>query len=304
MIFSLITAVHVNISRIIWPRKHKQLMEYLDFFRLSTQPFVNICNTQLYYEGYDHIEALNRLIYLIEEGSMNFGMLTGEIGCGKTMTRQMLKDRLDSNNFEVIDFDNSNVSFYHLLIDIVHRLGSDKTFEQEGQQSLYFLTKEFNELLNHKIKGLDKSLVLILDEAQQLSDEDLIELKNLTNIGGDSEGRLTIILVGQPELRSKVKKLAQIDQRISLRFHLNSLSATDVKGYVATRLNKSGHPTGEIFSDDSLDFLANATNGIPREINRVCKLSMDFAFSQNVDTINKDIVKAVVLDLHRQQGKA
>jgi len=279
-------------------------MEYLDFFSLKTQPFVNICNTELYYESYDHIEALNRLIYLIEEGSMNFGMLTGEIGCGKTMTRQMLKSRLEPSDFEVIDFDNSNIPFYHILADIVSRLGSDKEFENSGDNSLYHLTKEFNELLNHKIKGLDKSLVIILDEAQQLPDDDLIELKNLTNIGGDSEGRLTIILVGQPELRSKVKKLAQIDQRISLRFHLNSLSLTDVKGYVSTRLQKSGHPTGEIFSDDSMDFLANATNGIPREINRVCKLSMDFAYSQNAKIIDKDIVKAVVLDLHRQQGKA
>lgn len=279
-------------------------MEYLDFFSLKTQAFVNICNTELYYESYDHIEALNRLIYLIEEGSMNFGMLTGEIGCGKTMTRQMLKNRLDPSDFEVIDFDNSNIPFYHILADIVSRLGSDKEFKDKDDNSLYHLTKEFNELLNHRIKSLDKSLVLILDEAQQLPDDDLIELKNLTNIGGDSEGRLTIILVGQPELRSKVKKLPQIDQRISLRFHLNSLSLTDVKGYVSTRLQKSGHPNGEIFSDESIDFLANATNGIPREINRVCKLSMDFAYSQNIGSIDKDIVKAVVLDLHRQQGKA
>lgn len=278
-------------------------MDYLEFFQLHTNPFVNICNTELYYEGYDHIEALNRLIYLIEEGSMNFGMLTGEIGCGKTMTRHMLRNRLDPSNFDIIDFDNSNVPFNYILLEIVDKLGSDRPHNEKEDLNIYHLTREFKDLLDHKIKSLEKSLILILDEAQQLSDEDLIELKNLTNIGGDSEGSLTIILVGQPELRTKVKKLPQIDQRVSLRFHLNSLSSTDVKGYITTRLTKSGHPTGTLFEERAMEFLANAANGIPREINRVCKLSMDFAFSQNTNVISHDIVKAVVIDLHRQQGK-
>lgn len=277
-------------------------MDYLSFFQLQCKPFVNICNPDLYYEGYDHIEALNRLIYLIDEGSMNFGMLTGEIGCGKTMTRQMLKRRLDIERFEVIDMDNSNVGFKFLLLDIIKKLSDKPIPKKDSEQELYYLLQEFNQLLDLHIRCHNKSLVLILDEAQQLSAEDLIEFKNLTNIDSDCEGSITIILVGQPELRSVVKGLPQIDQRISLRFHLNSLSVTDVKGYVSTRLTKSGHPSGNTFTEQAMEFLAGETKGIPREINRVCKLSMDFAFAQQMESIDVDIVKSVLQDLQRQQG--
>ncbi|MBF0197285.1 MAG: AAA family ATPase [Planctomycetes bacterium] len=278
-------------------------MTYLEFYSLTSKPFVNACNPDFYYEGYDHIEALNRLIFLIEEGDMNFGMLTGEIGCGKTMTRQMLKRRLDQDLFEVIDMDNSNLDFNYLLLEMIHKLSPDDVGENLPEDNIYHLLQEFQYLLDSKIRCENRSLVVILDEAQQLSAEALIELKNLTNIDSDCEGSITIILVGQPELRSLVKSLPQIDQRVSLRFHLNPLSVVDVRGYVATRLRKAGHETGELFTQDAIMYVAAETHGIPREINRVCQLSLNFAFSQQLEIIDLEAVKAVIADLHRQQGR-
>lgn len=278
------------------------ISEIQDFFGLKNQAFISNCNPDFYFEGYDHIEALNRLLYLIEEGNMNFGMLTGEIGCGKTMTRQVLKRKLNQKKFEVIDSDNCNVPFNFLMMDVMERLVHQPEDVPNGDENLYFLLKKFRFNLDAKIRCQNKSLVLIFDEAQQLSSESLIELKNLTNIDSDCEMRLTIILVGQPELRENVKKLPQIDQRVSLRFHLNPLSPSDVHHYIKTRLLKAGHPNGRVFDSESLDFIAHQTRGVPREINRVCKLSMDLAYTKHVRSIDVDIVKSILFDLKRQQG--
>jgi general secretion pathway protein A len=82
-------------------------MDYTNFFGMQNKAFTNVCRPEFYYESYDHIEALNRLIYLVDEGNMGFGMLTGEIGCGKTMTRQVLKERLAPKNAQILDIDTS-----------------------------------------------------------------------------------------------------------------------------------------------------------------------------------------------------
>jgi general secretion pathway protein A len=277
-------------------------LDYLEFFELRTKAFINVCNPDYYYESYDHIEALNRLIYLIEEGNMGFGVLTGEIGCGKTMTRQVLKKKIDTQHFRVLDMDNSNLQFPYILFELVRQLSQGNMDPALNPAEPYYLIKAFEYYIQHQFTSLNLSTVLILDEAQELSPQTLIDLKGLTNLNSQFHSALTIILVGQPELRDLISSLPAIDQRVSLRFHLNPLSTTDVNGYVERRLRVAGHPTGKIFENDALHAIAKDTKGIPREVNRACQLSLHFAAAQQQPIIILDTVQAVLKDLERQRG--
>jgi len=281
----------------------EKVYDYLEYWGVHRKPFENNTDPDFFYESYDHIEALERLFYIIEEGNMNFGMLTGEIGCGKTITRSVLKERLSPIRYEVIDLENSNLPFKFILLECIQRMSLDNFDSRIKDDDFYYFLKEFKKLLDIKVVQRKKNLVLILDEAQQLNKEAIIELKNLTNITFNNQSYITIILMGQPELRSAVKNLPQIDQRVSLRYHLNPLSEKDVAGYLSHRLRIAGHPDGAIFTKKAVQILCQVTGGIPREINRICQLSLDRSFSLRLETINEDIVKSIVLDLQKQDGK-
>lgn len=277
-------------------------MDYLSFFGLRTKAFVNVCRPEFYYEGNDHVEALNRLIYLVEEGNMGFGVLTGEIGCGKTMTRQVFKDRLDPKDYAVYDFDQCSVEFPYILYDLLMQMGEGDIDPQLTPEQPYFLIKAFEYFVQHHNAKMNRSTVIIFDEAQMLSPDAMLELKNLTNINSHVDSPLTIIFVGQPELRGIIKSLPPIDQRVSLRYHLKPLKASEVKGYVEQRLKVVGHPDGHLFEDKAVALIAKYTRGIPREINRVCQLSLHFSASQGEKVISPDTALTVLKDLAKQQG--
>jgi len=90
----------------------EKVYDYLEYWSLHRKPFENNTDPYFFYESYDHIEALERLFYIVEEGNTSFGMLTGEIGCGKTITRSVLKERLSPIRYDVIDLENSNLAFF------------------------------------------------------------------------------------------------------------------------------------------------------------------------------------------------
>ncbi len=281
----------------------QKAIDYLEYWGLKEKPFENTTDPDFFYESYDHIEALERLFYIVEEGNMNFGMLTGEIGCGKTITRSVFKKRLSPLQYDVIDMENANLPFNFILLECIQKMSLEEFNPRLQDDELYYLLKEFKKLLKIKIVQRKKNLVIILDEAQQLSKEAIIELKNLTNITYDNQSYITVILVGQPELRGVVKSLPQIDQRISLRFHLNPMSEKDVDGYLRSRLKVAGHPDGALFSPEAVSVLSQVTGGIPREINRICKLALDRSFSLRLDYIDEEVINSIVMDLNKQDGK-
>ena len=193
------------------------------------------------------------------------------------------------NGFDLIDFCNNTKEISTPRIVI--------TSHDESQAF-----KAFEYYVQHRNAKLGRNTVLILDEAQLLNDHSLIELKNLTNINSHLSNPLTIVLVGQPELRDQVKGLPPLDQRVSLRFHLNPLSAKDVQGYIEQRLRVVGRSTGDLFDLSAIEALTSHTGGIPREVNRACQLCLHFAAAQNRDRVDNEIMEGVIQDLKRQQG--
>lgn len=275
-------------------------MNLLDHWRLKERPFEATWDTRFYFSSADHEEALNRLLYMVDEGSMNLGLLSGEIGCGKTLTRAVFAARLNPGKFQVVTLENSGFSFSDLLGAILKRLEPEPS-AQRPRSGKYARCERFES----RMRELDQDgrhLVLLLDEAQDLSTAALHELRSLTNLNGNGRAFLTIVLIGQPELRTKVANDRAINQRITLRFHLRPLGAEDVMHYLQHRLRTAGHEGPSIFTESAAHAIHSATKGVPREVNRLAKLSLEYAWLTNASSVDHSSVQTVVADLERHQS--
>lgn len=240
----------------------------------------------------------------MNDRNMNIGLLTGEVGSGKTITKNVLIRSLPPQQFEIIDFENSNFSFTDLVYDILQRitykdarldLMDDSGIPERSDK--YLLIQILKKKLETLLYEEKRHLVLIFDEAQQIEESVLDEIKNLTNISSRTENFLTIFLVGQPELREKVRRLKQVDQRIFLRFHLNNLDYNGAISYIAHRLQVGGCPNQSIFTSLGQEIIFRSTGGVPREINRLCKLSLNYGYAHSLKEISREDIQVILDDL-------
>lgn len=274
---------------------------HLDHFGLKERPFEIVTDPRFYYSSREHREAMARLKYLVDQESMYFGMLTGEIGCGKSITRKVFTAQIDWQRHYVVEFENSGFPFTDLLVQMLTKAGQMRRDADAGGnlarlfEMVAILAAELQRLQN-------RQLVMILDEAQDLSPESLLQFKRLSNLNGEIEGRITIILIGQPELRDQVAAIPPLDQRISLRFHLPNLTRDEVADYLAYRLRVAGHGDGGLFTEGAAQLLASASRGVPREINRLAKLSLEAAAAVQAARVDDDQVASVIQDLRRHQS--
>jgi len=269
----------------------------LDHWQLRERPFELVTDRRFYYQSREHEEALARLRYLVEERTMYAGLLSGEIGCGKSITGRVLASSLDARAFAVVVFENAHFRFAEHARRLARAAGlTDEAARARTAPQVYELVGRALELL-HDRDG--RHVVLIFDEAQDLRADTLADLKRLLNFNDDGRARLTLVLMGQPELRERVQAHRPLEQRISLRFHLGPMKPDDCAGYLRHRLRTAGHPTGEIFLAEAETLLAVASRGVPRELNRLAKLALETARADSAPTVAGSHVQAVVDDLRR-----
>lgn len=281
-------------------------MSYDNYWKLKEKAFEEICDTHFFFESDDHREALDRMLYIVNDRNMNMGLLTGEVGSGKTLTKKVFQNSLSRNKFEIISFENSIFPFVDILFDIVNRIKFnissqkyDEHLETPIRNDKYQLTNLFKEKLDHLYYSEKRHLILIFDEAQLMKDDVLDEIKNLTNISSETINYMTVFLVGQPELREKIRLMKQVDQRIFLRFHLNNLDYNNTVKYIQHRFRVAGLQTGSIFTSLAYELIFRKTGGIPREINRLCKLALTYGFAQNLTEVSKEDVEVILEDIEK-----
>jgi general secretion pathway protein A len=273
-------------------------MDLLSYWNLNERPFETTWDVRFFFQSRDHDEALSRLGFLVGEQTMLIGMLTGEIGCGKTLTRAVFVDRLDKQRFCPVVQENSAFTFSEMLGSVLQELDPATTAASMTKHARWERLRQ----VVHKLHLSGRHLVLIFDEAQEMGANTLNELKLLSNLNGAGVNYLTLILVGQPELRGMVAKQPPINQRISLRFHLNSLDAEETGNYLRHRLRVAGHPTGDLFPPEAVENAFQVSKGVPREINRIAKLALEFAWVKELPVVSVDAVEAVIRDLQRHQN--
>ncbi len=272
------------------------MIDYYSFWKLNLPPFQDNNDPRFYYKSSDHLEALERLHYVTESGSMNMGMLSGEVGTGKTITKLVLIDSLKNDNPTnmIVNINSTSYSYAEIMKEILYQLTKEDPDKLPSRR--YSLEIKLRKLLQDRINNSNNRLFLLFDEAQKIASRDLDYLKDLTNITFGYDSPIIIIFIGQPALIKNVEKLPQVNQRIGMRYHLTHLSADDTSQYIQHRLKIAGAKE-DIFASEARALIHSKTKGIPREINRVCKISMDIASMEQIKLIDKDLVEIVFQDL-------
>jgi general secretion pathway protein A len=260
---------------------------------LEREAFDTVLDPACFFPSDEHSEALSRLEYLVGQGGNQLGLLTGEIGCGKSLTRAVFAARC-SQRWAVAQISSSHYPFLELLRAVLIQLDVP---DPGSTASEYELIGRLGEVV--QTRGLP--VALLLDEAQELDRDGLVGIRALNNLG-DGSFDLTVVLVGQPELRQKIQSLPQLDQRTGLRYHLRPLPAMEIDRYVDYRLRLAGQAGGELFSQDARAELAKASEGIPRQINRIARLAMALAAQKASARVEAEHIQTVVRDLERQRS--
>lgn len=268
---------------------------------LERQPFDNTRDPRCFYASSGHAEAISRLRFLIDDRNMGLGMLTGEIGCGKTISRTVLQKELPQDEYTMVSIENGMLDFDGLLLEILSQIRRERVASGDYPDR-YSRLSAFKQTLMRNVVEAGKHLVILIDEAQSLGNTELDALKALTNISSERRNFITIILIGQPELRQRVKAMPQVDQRISLRYHLNPLSPSETLHYIAHRMHSAGLEGPLPISREAVERLAEVSAGIPREINRIGKLALEHAIAHQQRVISSYSVRVVAGDLVRQGG--
>lgn len=266
-------------------------MSYAEYFGLSELPFRLTPDPDFVYWSEQHQQAksyLESTIWLAD----GFVILTGEIGAGKTTLLQSFLADLDEDvDYALIS--QTQLSPEEFLQAVLVEFG----FKPFGKGKAELLDMLNTYLIERYASG--RRVLLIVDEAQNLSRRVLEEIRLLNGLETTKEKVLRIIIAGQPELRDKINRddLKQLTQRVRLRYHLDSLNAADQRAYVEHRLRVAGAGDRQIFDDACFDTIAEYTGGIPRLVNVLCDTALLCAFADEVDHVGSEQMDAAVEEL-------
>ena len=268
---------------------------YQDYFGFSEMPFHITPNPRFLFLSPTHQEALQHLRYGIEN-KKGFIVLTGEVGCGKTTLCRKLLEELDADEkYETALLLNPKISETQLLRSIMKELG-----EASNARSKSDLLDKMQHFLLERIH-LGKEIVLIIDEAQNLSFDLMEMLRMLSNLETYDQKLLQIVLIGQPELKAKLKekRLRQFRQRILVDYTLKTLNKTEVQLYILHRLSMAGSSGNPPFTPRAINKIARSSNGIPRIINNICDKALLASFIRNGVNVNWWDVRKALNDIEK-----
>ena len=266
-------------------------MSYLEHFNLNEQPFRLTPDPEFLYWSMQHARAkayMESTIWLAD----GFVVITGEIGSGKTtLLQSFLAELEDDVVYAVVS--QTQLTSTQFLQAVLTEFGF-KPFNKRKVELLDILN---NFLIEQYSNG--KKVVLIVDEAQNLSTKVLEEVRMLSGIETHKEKVLRIILAGQPELKETLESpsLKQLLQRVRLRFHIGPLDQSDIRQYIAHRLAVAGNETTDIFGEDCFDVIYNYTGGIPRLVNTLCDTALLVAFADEKSSLAAEDIMAAVNEL-------
>jgi type II secretory pathway predicted ATPase ExeA len=264
---------------------------YKEFFGLRANPFNMNPDPRYLFLTRHTEEALACLTYGIQSRK-GFVLLSGEVGTGKTTLINKLLEWLRLQQVPTAFVFNSRLNVTQFMDYMMADFGIPCDSKAKSQ----ILLRLYNWLLDRYRAG--ETAVLIVDEAQNLSDEVLEEIRMLTNLETFTEKLLQIVLVGQPELEQKLKQphLRQLKQRVTLRARTHPLSLEETNAYVQQRLRIAGSNGRQIFDPQALTAVHKYALGIPRVINLLCEHCLVSAFVDQQETVQPEVVEAVARD--------
>jgi type II secretory pathway predicted ATPase ExeA len=259
------------------------------FFGLKCRPFSKTPDPRFLFFSREHEEALARLLHAVEEKEII--LLTGEVGSGKTTLSRALMDSL-GKGYRIISIINPRLTPLQFLKAVAKRFDIDVNQTMDDLLEVIY-EKVYQDYTN----GITP--VIIIDEAQLIPDRSTFdEIRLLTNFQLDEENLLSLILIGQPDLRKRLnrKSYLPLRQRIGLRYHLSPLSDDEVREYIAHRLRIAGG-NESLFTEEAIQAICRYSRGIPRNINNIASNSMLECFGMELHEVTADIVKDIAIEL-------
>ncbi|HRZ87333.1 MAG TPA: AAA family ATPase [bacterium] len=268
---------------------------YLSFYHFTEKPFNLTPDSNFLYLSQNHKMSLQYLMYGINE-RRGFILLTGEVGAGKTtVCRALLKELNDRMNIAVVF--NPYLSETGLLRTII----DDFAIETKAKSKADLITVLNNFLLEQR--SLGRNVVLMIDECQNLRLPVIEQIRMLSNLETEKEKLIQIILVGQPEFRDMLAqpKLLQLNQRISVRFHIPPLTRDEARQYIEHRIRVAGG-ADIVFTDRAHAIVYAQSGGIPRMINIICDYALIAGFIAETKEISEKVMQRALQEMRGTAG--
>jgi len=271
---------------------------YSHFFGFNEKPFTITPNPHFIYLSGNHREAFARLLYGIDS-HVGFITMTGEVGTGKTTVLRTLLTQLESEKYCSALIFNLCLSGEQLLANICREFG----FEPDERSSFGYLDALSQFLLEQHAAG--KTVVLVVDEAQNLTPDVLEQVRMISNLETESDKLIQIILAGQPELDDVLNRhdLRQLKQRISVRCCLTPMNMNDTGDYIRHRLRLSGCRIPGLFTPGAVKRIYRFSGGVPRLINIVCEQALVLAWTQESSVVTPAIASRVIMEAQLRPGR-
>ena len=263
---------------------------YLEYWGLTRPPFTNVPSESFFYPSPQHEEAFTRLLYVIQQ-RRGVGMLTGEVGCGKTTVTKALMKSLDDKSYKLLLLSNPAMDPLDLIRSILILCRIPCT---NGHKPLLL-----DQLQQHLIQSASSgiSTVLAIDEAHVISQQETLdELRMLLNMQHNEQFLMTLILIGQPPLLKRISELQPLKERISVKYHLEPLDEQYTLRYVLHRLKNAGAERG-MFSMEAISKIFQYSGGIPLRANNICDRCLLIGFMRQSSIIDTRIVDEAIEDL-------
>ncbi|HEY1111594.1 MAG TPA: AAA family ATPase [Opitutaceae bacterium] len=254
---------------------------YQSFYGFSEMPFNITPDPRFLYLSPTHQDALQHLKYGVHERK-GFIVLVGEVGCGKTTLCRRFLNELDPARYDTALILNPRLTETQMLRAILSELGETKL-----SRSQHDLVDQINKVLLERIEH-GRDIILIIDEAQNLSFEVLEQIRLLSNLETDKQKLLQIILMGQPELKAVLarEELRQLRQRILVHYELHPLSRAEIAHYIHHRLSLAGANGRPAFTPWAIRAIHRYSGGVPRIVNNLCDRALLSAYIRESDEVS------------------
>jgi type II secretory pathway predicted ATPase ExeA len=267
---------------------------FQEFYGFTRLPFSRTIATQDLFPTAGQKELSARLTYLVHE--RGFGLVTGEIGSGKSTAVRTFAASLDFNRYLVVYLANPTTGITGLYRDLLVSLGYEPPFSKPRLVARIRTALEELSVTKHRAP------VVVLDEAHLLTQPMLEQLRLLFSDKMDSQSLATLVLVGHPDLRRTLHLSVHeaFTQRLAVRYHLGPLDLQEVIGYIKHQVRIAGYTAGTLFTDDAIQRIFEYTKGIPRRINQVCTTALMAGLIDQKSVLDESTLRKAIADLDHE----